>query len=355
MVRPAGRSAAVLRRLLPAHPGPRRRRVAPASACPPQRARMLGRELGRRRRVRTGRLRGGQREPPAGHAARADVLAGAGPGPPGRGGGGPRPGHRSARAGGKERQRPADVQRAGRPRVRRRVARRLPGGARAPGPAGTPGRRRGPDQPSVVEFLPDEIEALAALGETGLAEAYLRRLHTRGQALRGPWALATAARCRAHLAGTAGDHRGRQGGLRTGPGRARAAAHAVRAGPDGCSLRASPSGGRGASRRRENRSARRWPSSAAGCRALGGQGAPGTVGDRAPAAGERAHPDPAAGCRTDRAGPDEPGGRRGDVHYREHGANACPAYLPKARRAVTNGTRRGPFPSCTHRRISGRA
>ena len=66
----------------------------------------------------------------------------------------------------------------------------------------------GLDQPSVVKFLPDEIEALAALGETGLAEAYLRRLRARGQALRGPWALATSARCRAHLAGMAGDHAG---------------------------------------------------------------------------------------------------------------------------------------------------
>jgi DNA-binding CsgD family transcriptional regulator len=58
----------------------------------------------------------------------------------------------------------------------------------------------------VVKFLPDQIEALAALGETGLAEAHLRRLDARGRALRRPWALAAAARCRAHLAGMAGDH-----------------------------------------------------------------------------------------------------------------------------------------------------
>jgi DNA-binding CsgD family transcriptional regulator/tetratricopeptide (TPR) repeat protein len=64
----------------------------------------------------------------------------------------------------------------------------------------------GLDQPSVVKFLPDEIEALAALGEIGLAEARLDRLQARGQALRRPWALAAAARCRAHLAGMAGDH-----------------------------------------------------------------------------------------------------------------------------------------------------
>ncbi len=67
---------------------------------------------------------------------------------------------------------------------------------------------QGLDQPCVVRFLPDEIEALAALGETSLAEAHQRRLRTRGQALRRPWALATAARCRAHLAGMAGDHEG---------------------------------------------------------------------------------------------------------------------------------------------------
>jgi DNA-binding CsgD family transcriptional regulator len=66
----------------------------------------------------------------------------------------------------------------------------------------------GPDQPGVVRFLPDEIEALAALGQTGLAEAHASWLHARGTALDRPWALATAARCRAHLAGMAGDHEG---------------------------------------------------------------------------------------------------------------------------------------------------
>jgi len=70
-------------------------------------------------------------------------------------------------------------------------------------PAGT-----GLDQPSVVKFLPDEIEALAALGETTLAGAHAQRLHSRGAALDRPWALAVAARCRAHLSGMAGDHDG---------------------------------------------------------------------------------------------------------------------------------------------------
>jgi DNA-binding CsgD family transcriptional regulator len=66
----------------------------------------------------------------------------------------------------------------------------------------------GLDQPSVVKFLPDEIEALAALGETGSARAHAARLHARGSTLGRPWALAAAARCRAHLAGMAGDHDG---------------------------------------------------------------------------------------------------------------------------------------------------
>ena len=261
MVRPAGRSAAVLRRLLPAHPGPRRRRVAPASARPPQRARMLGRELGCRRRVRTGRLRGGQREPPAGHAARADVLAGAGPGAPGRGGRGPRPGHRSARAGGKERQRPADVQRAGRPRVHCRVARRLPGGARTPGPAGTPGRRRGPG--------PAERGQVPAGRDRGAGRP-------RGDRPR-RGAPAAAAHPRTGAARPVGAGNGGQ--VPRSPGREWPAitrapgrpAHRPWPSTSGCpcrsswagrcSPRASPSGGRGASRRRESRSARRWPSS----------------------------------------------------------------------------------------------
>lgn len=63
-------------------------------------------------------------------------------------------------------------------------------------------------EPSVVKFLPDEIEALAALGELDLARAYTRQLEARGKSLGRPWALATAARCRAHLAAVDGDLQG---------------------------------------------------------------------------------------------------------------------------------------------------
>ena len=63
-------------------------------------------------------------------------------------------------------------------------------------------------EPSVVKFLPDQIEALAALGEVRHAWSFTRQLEARGKVLRRPWALATGARCRAHLAATDGDLQG---------------------------------------------------------------------------------------------------------------------------------------------------
>jgi DNA-binding CsgD family transcriptional regulator len=57
----------------------------------------------------------------------------------------------------------------------------------------------------VVKFLPDEIEALAALGESDLARSFTDQLEARGKSLGRPWALATGARCRAHLAAIDGD------------------------------------------------------------------------------------------------------------------------------------------------------
>jgi DNA-binding CsgD family transcriptional regulator len=62
----------------------------------------------------------------------------------------------------------------------------------------------------VVRFLPDEIEALAALGQVGLARSLTEQLEARGKALGRRWALATAARCRAQLAAAGGDLPGAQ-------------------------------------------------------------------------------------------------------------------------------------------------
>jgi DNA-binding CsgD family transcriptional regulator len=63
-------------------------------------------------------------------------------------------------------------------------------------------------EPGVVRFLPDEIEALVALGEVDLARSLASRLEVQGKLLGRTWALATAARCRAHLTGVDGDFEG---------------------------------------------------------------------------------------------------------------------------------------------------
>ena len=63
-------------------------------------------------------------------------------------------------------------------------------------------------EPSVMKFLPDEIEALAALGEIDLARSFARQLEAQGKSLGRPWASATAARCRARLADLDGDLEG---------------------------------------------------------------------------------------------------------------------------------------------------
>jgi DNA-binding CsgD family transcriptional regulator/tetratricopeptide (TPR) repeat protein len=69
-------------------------------------------------------------------------------------------------------------------------------------------------EPSRVRFLPDEIQALAALGEIDLARSLRRQLEDQGKSLERPWALATAARCRAFLAGLDGDLEGAQAACR---------------------------------------------------------------------------------------------------------------------------------------------
>jgi DNA-binding CsgD family transcriptional regulator len=60
-------------------------------------------------------------------------------------------------------------------------------------------------QPSVVKFVPDQIEALIALGNIDLAKSLTRQLEERGKLLGRPWALSTSGRCRAYLAAFDGD------------------------------------------------------------------------------------------------------------------------------------------------------
>jgi DNA-binding CsgD family transcriptional regulator len=60
-------------------------------------------------------------------------------------------------------------------------------------------------EPGVVRFLPDAIKALAALGQVDRARSLAQQLEAGGKSLGRPWALATGARCRAHLAAIDGD------------------------------------------------------------------------------------------------------------------------------------------------------
>ncbi len=63
----------------------------------------------------------------------------------------------------------------------------------------------GGGDPVLAMFLPDEIEALVALGELEKAERYLAPFEGKAAELDRPWARAAAARCRALLAAAHGD------------------------------------------------------------------------------------------------------------------------------------------------------
>jgi ATP/maltotriose-dependent transcriptional regulator MalT len=60
-------------------------------------------------------------------------------------------------------------------------------------------------EPSVIAVVPNEIEALLGLGELDQAVTLLTRLEARARSLDRPWALASAARCRALLEAARGD------------------------------------------------------------------------------------------------------------------------------------------------------
>jgi DNA-binding CsgD family transcriptional regulator/tetratricopeptide (TPR) repeat protein len=63
-------------------------------------------------------------------------------------------------------------------------------------------------EPGVVRFIPDAVDALAAVGQLDRARSLAQELEARGMSLGRPWALATGARCRAHLAAIDGDIQG---------------------------------------------------------------------------------------------------------------------------------------------------
>ena len=60
-------------------------------------------------------------------------------------------------------------------------------------------------EPAFVRFLPDEIEALIALGDLAQASTLAKHLRDRARAFRRPWAEAASARCQGLLAAARGD------------------------------------------------------------------------------------------------------------------------------------------------------
>jgi ATP/maltotriose-dependent transcriptional regulator MalT len=69
-------------------------------------------------------------------------------------------------------------------------------------------------EPGVFPFVPDEVEALVALGDLDAAERLTDRLDEQGRALNRGVALATAARCRGLISGARGDLAGAEDHLR---------------------------------------------------------------------------------------------------------------------------------------------
>jgi len=67
---------------------------------------------------------------------------------------------------------------------------------------------RGVEEPGVFRFIPDELEALVALGELDQAKALLDPFEERAGRLDRGWALSTAARCRGLLLAASGDTEG---------------------------------------------------------------------------------------------------------------------------------------------------
>ena len=63
-------------------------------------------------------------------------------------------------------------------------------------------------EPGIIPCIPDEVEALVALGRVDEADPLVDRLLEQGEALDRPWALAVASRCRGLLAAARGDPKG---------------------------------------------------------------------------------------------------------------------------------------------------
>ena len=195
-------------------------------------------------------------------------------------------------------------------------------------------------EPSVIKFLPDEIEALTALGQVDLARSFTRQLEARGRLLGRPWALAAGARCRAHLAAVDGDLRGARAACE------QALSHHERL-PMPFELGRTLLVKGMIERRSRHKSAAR-DSFGQALSIFEYLGAPLWTGKArrelskiaAGRPGRLAHRNRASCRHSGRTGADEPRSRLRDVRHGEHRADPRPAYLPKARRKVSYRTGR---------------
>jgi tetratricopeptide (TPR) repeat protein len=192
-------------------------------------------------------------------------------------------------------------------------------------------------EPGVLKFLPDEIEALVALGEIDEARSLMSQLEAQGRWLQRSWALATAARCRARLDAMDGDLEGARSACDQA-----LAEHARLPMPFelGRTLLV-----RGMiERRAKQKSAARQALSQA-LDIFEHLGAPlwaGKARRELSKIAVRASVDgltETAPCRgPGGSGPDEPGDRLSDVRDGEHRADPRPARLPEAGFAIAHGT-----------------
>ena len=205
-------------------------------------------------------------------------------------------------------------------------------------------------EPILAFFVPDQIEALIGLGRLERAAGLTGAFEEAAGRLQRPWALMRAARCRALLLAARGDCEGAAAKAAEALGRCAGLELTIE------SARTFLVAGQieRRQRRKPDRAASaqedcggRSPPAGAGSLRADGSGPVGRAGSRRAGPGGPAalRPGPAdslgaAGGRTRRGGPDQPGGRRPAVHEPEDRRGQPGPHLPQAR---------GPFPRRTRR------
>ena len=194
-------------------------------------------------------------------------------------------------------------------------------------------------EPGMLRFLPDEIEALIALGEAERARSLLQPFLARSEELGRSWALAAAERARGLLAASAGRTPRGTRRVRPGVGASRRAGGALRARADAARTGPSPPPNEEVAARTglarsvvgDVRAARRG--------SVGGQGTGrDREGRRSGSGSRRPDADGAKGRRPGGERTHQQGGRPRAVPERQHRRGEPAADLSEARRPVADRT-----------------